>query len=140
MSTQFNSSLPIIVSQKRNNDIQFIHFFKLKRGVKFVIEGFKSIPPITRYITLICLGIFTIQLVLMGFSIDHRLYFELYSMNSPKFYPHQIFTSAFSHDDLSHIAFNLVYFCLLGSICEKLIGKHYILLIIFTIFIDTSFL
>jgi hypothetical protein len=60
-------------------------------------------------------------------------------MNSPKFYLHQIFTSSFAHDDLSHIAFNLVYFCLLGSICEKLIGKHYIRLIILTIFIDVSF-
>jgi membrane associated rhomboid family serine protease len=139
MSTQFNSSLPIIVSQKRNNDLQFIHFLKVKRGIKFLIDGFKSIPPITRYITFICLGIFSIQLVLIGFSIDHSLYFELYSMNSPKFYLHQIFTYSFSHDDVSHIAFNLVYFCLLGSICEKLIGKHYIRLIIFTIFIDTSF-
>jgi membrane associated rhomboid family serine protease len=139
MSTQFNSSLPIILGQKRNNDLQFIHFLKVKRGIKFLIEGFKSIPPITRYITFICLGIFSIQLVLMGFSIDHRLYFELYSMNSPKFYPHQIFTSSFAHDDVSHIVFNLVYFCLLGSICEKLIRKHYIRLIIFTIFIDTSF-
>jgi membrane associated rhomboid family serine protease len=60
-------------------------------------------------------------------------------MNNPKFYLHQIFTSSFAHDDLSHIAFNLVYFCLLGSICEKLIGKHYIRLIILTIFIDVSF-
>ena len=139
MSTQFNSSLPIVIRQKRNNDLQFIHFLKVKRGIKFLIEGFKSIPPITRYITFICLGIFSIQLVLMGFSIDHRLYFELYSMNSPKFFLHQIFTSSFAHDDFSHLIFNLVYFCLLGSICEKLIGKHYIRLIIFTIFIDTSF-
>jgi membrane associated rhomboid family serine protease len=111
----------------------------VKRGIKFLIEGFKSIPPITRYITFICLGIFSIQLILMVFSIDHRLYFELYSPNSPKFFLHQIFTYSFSHDDVSHIVFNLVYFCLLGSICEKLLGKHYIRLIIFTIFIDTVF-
>ena len=139
MSTQFNSSLPIILGQKRNNDLQFIHFLKVKRGIKFLIEGFKSIPPSTRYITFICLGIFSIQLVLMGFSIDHRLYFELYSMNSPKFYPHQIFTSSFAHDDVYHIGMNLVYFCFIGSFCEKLIGKHYLPLISFTIFIDASF-
>jgi membrane associated rhomboid family serine protease len=49
---------------------------------------------------------------LMGLSINHRLYFELYSPNSPKFFLHQIFTYSFSHDDVSHIVFNLVYFCL----------------------------
>lgn len=139
MITQPHSSLPLVVNQKQDNELQFISFLRVKRGIKFIIEGFKSMPPITRYITFICLGIFSIQLVLMGFSIDHRLYFELYSMNSPKFYLHQIFTYSFSHDDVSHIVFNLVYFCLLGSICEKLIGKHYIRLIIFTIFIDTVF-
>ncbi|MFM7681819.1 MAG: rhomboid family intramembrane serine protease [Bacteroidota bacterium] len=138
MITQPHSSLPLVVNQKRDNELQFISFLRVKRGIKFVIEGFKSMPPITRYITFICLGIFSIQLVLMGLSIDHRLYFELYSINSPKFYLHQIFTSSFAHDDFSHLIFNLVYFCLLGSICEKLIGKHFIRLIIFTIFIDTS--
>lgn len=139
MITQHHSSLPIVANQKRDNELQFINFLRVKQGIKFVIKGFKSIPPITRYITFICLGIFSIQLVLMAFSIDHRLYFELYSMNSPKFFLHQIFTSSFAHDDFSHLIFNLIYFCLLGSICEKLIGKHYIRLIIFTIFIDTSF-
>ena len=138
MITKPHSSLPL-VNQKRDNELQFINFLRVKRGIKFVIEGFKSMPPITRYITFICLGIFSIQLVLMGLSINHRLYFELYSPNSPKFFLHQIFTYSFSHDDVSHIVFNLVYFCLLGSICEKLLGKHYIRLIIFTIFIDTVF-
>ena len=138
MITPPNSSLPLVVNQKRDKELKFIHFLRVKRGIKFIIEGFKSIPPITRYITFVCLAIFSIQLVLMGLSIDHRLYFELYSLNSPKFYLHQILTFSFSHDDVSHVVFNLVYFCLLGSICEKLLGKHYIHLIIFTIFIDTS--
>jgi len=139
MITQPHSSLPLVVNQKRDKELQFINFLRVKRGIKFVIEGFKSIPPITRCITFICLGIFSIQLVMMGLSIDHRLYFELYSLNSPKFYLHQILTSSFAHDDVYHIGMNLVYFCLLGSFCEKLIGKHYLGLILFTIFIDTSF-
>jgi len=78
------------------------------------------LPPVTKALMLICVGLFCLfKLLPFGFAG----WFELWPLMTGNFYPWQLFTYAFLHGDTWHLFFNMLGLWMFGSELERLWGQ-----------------
>ncbi|HVP32424.1 MAG TPA: rhomboid family intramembrane serine protease [Steroidobacteraceae bacterium] len=82
---------------------------------------FASIPPATRALILINIGVFLLQQV-AGQQIAQL--FALWPLGSPQFRPWQLITYAFLHGNLAHIFFNMFALFMFGRALEQYWGAR----------------
>jgi membrane associated rhomboid family serine protease len=85
---------------------------------------FRNIPPVTRTLILINIGVFLLQDI--G---DDQLVssFALWPWHAPLFHAWQIITYAFLHDGFSHLFFNMFGLFMFGPEIEHTLGsRHYL--------------
>ena len=83
-----------------------------------------SLPPVTKALILICVGIFCAQLLLP--PVFEGL-FALWPVQSGRFMPWQILSYSFLHGDPAHLFFNMLALWMFGSEIERLWGtKRYV--------------
>ena len=82
----------------------------------------KTIPPMTKYISLICLLAFPLEFIDIYFMEKHL---SLHSLASIDFSFWQPITCAFLHVSPEHILFNLAYFVLYGFFIENEMSKKW---------------
>ena len=82
-----------------------------------------QIPPVTKALMLICVGLFCVfQLV----PPQVTGWFELWPLMTGNFWPWQLFTYAFLHGSIGHLFFNMLGLWMFGSELEQLWGpKRY---------------
>lgn len=76
------------------------------------------IPPAVKYLLLVNLAVFVLQLTAQQVTN----YGALYSFASPFFYPFQLVTYMFMHADFGHIFFNMFALWMFGRIVEQAWG------------------
>lgn len=88
---------------------------------------FPSLPPATRTLILINIGVWLLQLV-AGPLMEGL--FALWPLGSPQFEPWQLLTYAFLHDprNIAHIFFNMFALYMFGGALEKLWGGRRLVL------------
>jgi membrane associated rhomboid family serine protease len=80
------------------------------------------LPPVTKVLMLICVGMFCL-FQLLPFPVG---LFELWPVSSGLFWPWQLFTYAFLHGDMWHLFFNMLGLWMFGSELERVWGpKRY---------------
>ena len=81
------------------------------------------LPPVTRNLLLICVGIFCVQLLLPAAWTNP---FALWPLQSGAFLPWQPLSYAFLHGDMLHLFFNMLALWMFGAEIERLWGaKRY---------------
>ncbi len=75
------------------------------------------LPPITKYLMLICTAVFALQ-----FIFPLQIWFALYPPASGNFMPWQVVTYAFLHGGVGHLFFNMLGLWMFGSELERLWG------------------
>ncbi|HXZ60919.1 MAG TPA: rhomboid family intramembrane serine protease [Steroidobacteraceae bacterium] len=80
---------------------------------------FASVPPATRALILINIGVFLLQQV-AGAPV--AALFALWPLGSPEFQPWQLITYAFLHGNLAHIFFNMFALFMFGRALEQYWG------------------
>lgn len=88
---------------------------------------FLSIPPATRALILINVGVYLLQLA-VGPPMTQL--FALWPLGSPQFHPWQLITYAFLHDphNLTHILFNMFALFMFGRALEQYWGGRRLVL------------
>ena len=79
-----------------------------------------SLPPVTKALILICVGMFCAQLLLPPF-FEGML--ALWPLQSGRFMPWQLFTYSFLHGDMAHLFFNMLGLWMFGSELEHVWGQ-----------------
>ena len=83
-----------------------------------------SLPPVTKALILICVGMFCAQLLLPPF-FEGML--ALWPLQSGRFMPWQLLTYSFLHGDMAHLFFNMLALWMFGAEIERLWGnKRYL--------------
>jgi membrane associated rhomboid family serine protease len=81
------------------------------------------LPPVTRTLMLLCVGIFCAQLLLP--PVFEGL-FALWPLQSGRFMPWQVVSYAFLHGSVTHLFFNMLALWMFGAEIERLWGgKRY---------------
>jgi len=80
---------------------------------------FPSVPPATRALILINIGVFLLQQVAGPLMAQ---LFALWPLGSPEFRPWQLITYAFLHGNLAHIFFNMFALFMFGRALESYWG------------------
>ena len=82
-----------------------------------------SLPPVTKALILICVGVFSAQSL---FPAVLEGLFALWPLQSGRFMPWQLVSYSFLHGDLTHLFFNMLALWMFGSEIERLWGtKRY---------------
>lgn len=82
-----------------------------------------QMPPVTKALMLICVGLFCLFLLL---PYQVAIVFELWPVQTGYFWPWQLFTYAFLHGSIGHLFFNMLGLWMFGSELERLWGpKRY---------------
>jgi membrane associated rhomboid family serine protease len=82
-----------------------------------------SLPPVTKALLLLCVGIFCAQLLLP--PVFEAL-FALWPLSSGRFMPWQLLSYSFLHGDAAHLFFNMLALWMFGAEIERLWGpKRY---------------
>lgn len=82
-----------------------------------------QMPPVTKALMLICVGLFCLFLLL---PYQLVALFELWPVQTGYFWPWQLFTYAFLHGSVGHLFFNMLGLWMFGSELERLWGpKRY---------------
>ncbi len=79
-----------------------------------------TLPPITKYLLLTCVGVFCLTQLWPGLT----LWFALWSVDSGRFMPWQLLTYALLHHDLAHLFFNMLGVWMFGAELERLWGRN----------------
>ena len=83
-----------------------------------------SLPPVTKTLILICVGVFSAQSL---FPAVLEGLFALWPLQSGRFMPWQLVSYSFLHGDLTHLFFNMLALWMFGSEIERLWGtKRYL--------------
>ncbi len=98
----------------------------MKKLIQRNISLLQQIPVVTRYITILCLIVFPIQLL----WFDFNNYIALHSIYDTAFFIWQPLTCTFAHVDPFHLMYNTLYFILFGYFVEKQIGTTWYLLLV----------
>jgi len=77
------------------------------------------IPPVTRYLMLICTAVFALSFLLPALE----LWFALWPLSSGRFLPWQPVSYAFLHGSMFHLFFNMLGLWMFGSELERLWGQ-----------------
>ena len=80
-----------------------------------------SLPQVTKFLLLLCVGIFCVQLLLPPVV---ELWFALWPLQSGRFMPWQVLTYAFLHGDFTHLLFNMLALWMFGAEIERLWGAR----------------
>lgn len=81
------------------------------------------LPPVTKALILICVGVFCVQLLLPP---TFELWFALWPLQSGRFMPWQLASYSFLHGDFGHLFFNMLALWMFGGEIERLWGpKRY---------------
>ena len=81
------------------------------------------LPPVTKALILICVGVFCAQLLLPPVF---ELWFALWPVQSGRFMPWQLASYSFLHGDFGHLFFNMLALWMFGGEIERLWGpKRY---------------
>ena len=84
---------------------------------------FNNIPPITKYIIYVNVGMFVLTYILEGtFGIDFSRFASLSFHLSEDFMPHQVITHMFMHGSPMHIFMNMWALFIFGPILEMQLG------------------
>jgi membrane associated rhomboid family serine protease len=78
------------------------------------------IPPVTKNLMLVCVGIFALQFV---FPLI-QFWFALFPLASGAFAPWQVVTYAFLHGGVGHLFFNMLGLWMFGGELERLWGTR----------------
>lgn len=85
------------------------------------------LPPVTKALILICVGIFCAQLLLPTLTY----WFALWPLQSGEFKPWQLLSYAFLHGSVTHLLFNMLALWMFGGDIERLWGakrfQHFLL-------------
>ncbi len=82
-----------------------------------------QMPPVTKTLMLICVGLFCVFLLVPP---QVSAWFELWPLGTGNFWPWQLFTYAFLHGSIGHLFFNMLGLWMFGSELEQLWGpKRY---------------
>lgn len=93
-----------------------------------------QIPPISKNILIINVGVFLIMKVMNMRGIDFTNILGLHYISSPLFKPFQIFTYQFVHGSFLHLFFNMFGLYLFGSRLEEIWGqKRYLFFYLFCV-------
>jgi membrane associated rhomboid family serine protease len=82
----------------------------------------QPLPPFTKLLMLICVGVFCVQTLLAGY-LPMGDWFGLWSLNSGNFLPWQLVTYAFLHGSVGHLFFNMLGLWMFGADLERLWGQ-----------------
>jgi membrane associated rhomboid family serine protease len=82
---------------------------------------FPSLPPATRALILINIGVFLLEQV---YGAQMSALFALWPLGSPRFEPWQLITYAFLHGSWSHIFFNMFALYMFGGALEQYWGAR----------------
>ena len=82
-------------------------------------EIMKIYPPVVKYLLLLNLVVFVLQLAIVSITG----YGALYYFESPYFYPFQLVTYMFMHADFMHIFFNMFALWMFGRFIEQAWGS-----------------
>lgn len=77
-------------------------------------------PPVTKTLMLICVGLFCAFLLL---PYQLTAWLELWPLRTGNFWPWQLFTYAFLHGSIGHLFFNMLGLWMFGSELEQLWGS-----------------
>lgn len=92
------------------------------------------IPPITKNILILNIGIFFLMWILKLKGIELTNILGLHYISSPAFKPFQIFTYQFVHGDFFHLFFNMFGLYIFGSRLEQIWGeKKYLFFYLFCV-------
>ena len=81
------------------------------------------LPPVTKALILICVGVFSAQQLLPP---TFELWFALWPLRSGNFMPWQLASYSFLHGDFGHLFFNMLALWMFGGEIERLWGpKRY---------------
>ncbi len=81
------------------------------------------LPPVTKALILICVGVFCAQLLLPPVF---EVWFALWPLQSGRFMPWQLASYSFLHGDFGHLFFNMLALWMFGGEIERLWGpKRY---------------
>ena len=78
------------------------------------------LPPVTKALILICVGVFCAQLLLPP---AFEVLFALWPLRSGRFMPWQLLTYSFLHGDFGHLFFNMLALWMFGGELEHLWGQ-----------------
>jgi membrane associated rhomboid family serine protease len=79
------------------------------------------LPPVTKIVMLLCVGIFVLQQLLPPWFEG---LFALWPLGTGNFYPWQAVSYAFLHGDMLHLFFNMFGLWMFGSELERLWGAR----------------
>ena len=97
----------------------------------------KQIPIVTKVLITISVIIFLLNACFIFFGINLNNYLGLFHYSNDKFHIFQLLTFSFTHSlDPFHLIYNSMYLLLFGSICETLLKKYFLILIIFSVFVN----
>jgi membrane associated rhomboid family serine protease len=82
-----------------------------------------TIPPVTKNILFINIGIFALNFLLSKFNIGILEHFALFNFKSQYFNPFQIISHMFMHANLMHIFFNMFAVYMFGRVIENVVGS-----------------
>ena len=77
------------------------------------------LPPVTKALILICVGVFSAQQLLPP---TFELWFALWPLRSGNFMPWQLASYSFLHGDFGHLFFNMLALWMFGGEIERLWG------------------
>jgi membrane associated rhomboid family serine protease len=77
------------------------------------------LPPVTKALILICVGVFAVQQLLPFVGL-----FALWPLQSGNFMPWQVLSYAFLHGDFTHLLFNMLALWMFGAEIERLWGPR----------------
>jgi membrane associated rhomboid family serine protease len=82
------------------------------------------IPPVTRTLLIICVGVFFVGMLLPGVFRPIETMLALWPVQSGLFLPWQVVTYGFLHGDTFHLFFNMLGLWMFGSEIERLWGQR----------------
>ena len=82
-----------------------------------------NIPLVVKNLLIINVIVFFAQDALPNIGFNFTEYFSLFNWRSELFYPHQLISHMFLHDDLNHLLLNMLGLYIFGRVLEGIMGS-----------------
>lgn len=83
----------------------------------------RNLPPVTKNLLIINILIWLVQEFVPSIGMSMDRYCALYYVESPLFYPWQLFTYMFMHGGFTHLFFNMFALLMFGGLIERTMGS-----------------